>query len=79
MPWHHAIGEEVAGYNPYSLCTGSARWAQEGYGNSDNGIHPKRQHSHQLWAGEIPSVKSSIMSRNMAQAGRLREKVLTLT
>jgi hypothetical protein len=57
------------------------QWAQEGYGNSNNGIHPKHQRSHQLRAGEIPSVESSVMSRNMAQAqaGQLREKVLTLT
>lgn len=36
VTWHHPIGGEVTGYNPYSLCMASARWAQEGYGNSDN-------------------------------------------
>jgi hypothetical protein len=54
----------------------SAGWAQEGYGDSD--IHPKRQCSHQFQAGEIPSVQSPVMSRNMARAGRLREKVSPL-
>jgi hypothetical protein len=49
-----------------------------GYGDSDNDIHPKRQCSHQLQAGEIPSVESPVMSRHMAQAGRLREKVSPL-
>jgi hypothetical protein len=58
------------------LCTRSARWAQEGYGDRDNDLHPKRQHSHQLRAGEIPFIiESPVMSRNAAGAGRLWEKV----
>jgi len=44
---------------------------RRGYGESDNGIHPRRQRSHQLWVGEILSVKSPVMSRNtwLEQAG----------
>jgi hypothetical protein len=44
---------------------------RRGYGDSDNGIHPRRQRSHQLWVGEILSVKSPVMSRNtwLEQAG----------
>jgi hypothetical protein len=59
--WHYPIGEEVTGYNPYLLCTGSTRWVQEGFGASDNEIHPKRRqrHSHQLRAGGIPFHPSS--------------------
>ncbi len=71
MTWHHPIGGEVTGYSPYLLCTGWARWAQEAYGNSDNSIHPKLQRNHQLQAGEIPSVKSPVLSCNMTWAGQL--------
>jgi len=67
--WHHPIGREVKGYNPYSLHTRLVRQAQEGYANIDNGIHTRRYHNHQLWASEISSIESSIMSRNMAQIG----------
>jgi hypothetical protein len=74
--WHHPIGGEVKGYNPYWLRTGSARRAQEGHGGSDNGIHPKHRHSQQLWAGEIPSIESwVIMSPNTARASQLGGKV----
>jgi len=44
VTWHHAIGGEVTSYNPDPLCTGLARWVQEGYRDSDNGIHPKHGH-----------------------------------
>jgi hypothetical protein len=78
VTWHHLIGREVAGHNPYPLCTGLARWAQEGYGDSDDSIHRKCGRSHQLQAGEIPSVESPVMTRNTAWAGRLCEKVSLL-
>jgi hypothetical protein len=39
MTWHHPIGREITCYNPYPLCTGLARWAQEGYGDTKNRIH----------------------------------------
>jgi hypothetical protein len=39
--WHHPVGREVTGYNPYPLRTGLPRWAHEGYGDGDNGIHPR--------------------------------------
>jgi hypothetical protein len=45
-----------------------------GYADSDKGIHPRHPSSHQLWASEIPSVKSPVMSCNMAQAAQLSEK-----
>jgi len=45
-----------------------------GYADSDNGIHPRRPSSHRLWASEIPSIKSPIMSCNTAQAAQLPEK-----
>jgi hypothetical protein len=48
---------------------------QKGYGDSNNGIHPKSRRSHELQAGEIPSVESPIMSH---QAGQLWEKVWLL-
>ncbi len=72
--WNHPTSGEVTGYNPYSLHTGLARRTQEGYGNIDNGIHPRRWCCHQLWASEIPSVDSPVMICNMAQADRLWEK-----
>ncbi len=81
--WHHPIGAELTSYNPYPLCTRSARWAQEGYGDSDNDIHPKRQRSHQLQAGEIPPfIESPVMSRNtqlehLARPGTQRIWVVT--
>jgi len=40
--WHHPTGGEITGYNPYSLHTGLAKGVQEGYGNSDKRIHPRR-------------------------------------
>jgi hypothetical protein len=79
VTWHHPIGGEVTGYYPYPLRIGWARWAQAGYGDSDNGICPRCRHSHQLWAGGILSIESLITSRNMARAGRLRDKVSPLT
>jgi hypothetical protein len=72
--WHHPIGREVKGYNPYPLRAGSARRAQEGHGDSDNGIHPRHRCSQQLWAGEIPSIESWFMSPNTARASQLGEK-----
>jgi len=78
MMWHHRIGAGVTRYNPYSIHIGLAKRAREGYGYSDNDIHPRHLHSHQLWASEIPSVESPVMSRNMAQAGQLREKMSPL-
>ncbi len=33
-----------------------------GYVDSNNSIHPRRPSSHQLWVGEISSVKSPVMS-----------------
>jgi hypothetical protein len=43
----------------------------EGYGESDNGIHPKCRRTHQLQVGEILSIKSPTMFRNtlLGQAG----------
>ncbi len=34
----------------------------DGYADSNNSIHPRRPSSHQLWVGEISSVKSPVMS-----------------
>ncbi len=79
MAWHHPIGGDTTSYNPYPLSTGLARRAQDGYADSDNGIRPRHRHSHQLQAGEIPSIESLVMSCNMAQAGQLWEKVSLLT
>jgi len=45
----------------------------EGYGDSNNVIHPNGRQSHQLQVGEIPSVTSHrdiVMSRNRAWAGQ---------
>jgi hypothetical protein len=44
VAWHHPIGGDITSYNPYPLCTGPARWAQDGYADSDDGIHPRHQH-----------------------------------
>ncbi len=58
----------------------AAYWVGEtgggGYADSDNSIHPRRPSSHRLWASEIPSVKSPVISCNMAQAAQLLEKKL---
>jgi hypothetical protein len=70
--WHHPIGGEVTGYNPYPLCTGSARWSQEGYGDRDNVIHPNRQRSHQLQVGEIPSIESPVIVQTSVVHVRFR-------
>jgi hypothetical protein len=43
-----------------------------GYADSNNSIHPRCLSSHWLWAGEIPSIESLVMSRNTPQAAQLR-------
>jgi hypothetical protein len=45
-----------------------------GYADSYNNIHPKRPRSHRLCAGEIMSIKSPVMSCNVASSARLLEK-----
>jgi hypothetical protein len=64
VTWDHPIGGEVTGYNPYPLCTGSARWVHKGYvdSDSDNGIHPKHRHCRQLRESGIPSIESPVTS-----------------
>jgi hypothetical protein len=43
------------------------------YEDSNNNIHLRRSNSHRLWAGEILSIKSLVMSHNMAQVSWLLE------
>lgn len=50
-----------------------------GYSDSDKGIHPRHLSSHGLWASEIPSIKSPIMSCDMAQAAQLLGKKKLIT
>jgi hypothetical protein len=74
--WWHGITSlaersRVTTYIP--LCTGSTRWTQEGYGDSDNSIHPK-------CVGVVISyrrVKSHPSNHWLytARAGQLWEKV----
>jgi hypothetical protein len=55
--WHHPIGREETGYNPYPLCTGSTR-RESINADSDISIHLRRRRSHQLRVSEISSIKS---------------------
>jgi len=72
VTWHHPIGREVTGYSPLSAVYWVGQMGTGGlWQQPHNGIHPKRERNHQLLAGEIPSLKSPVMSCNMAQAGRL--------
>ncbi len=54
----------------YWVCQTSTR----GYADSYNNIHPKHPSSHRLCAGEIMSIKSPIMSCNVAWSAPLLEK-----
>ncbi len=74
MVWHHPIGGKVSSYNLYLLHTGLAKIGEGGYeDNNNNNIHPRHSNSHWLWAGEISSFKSPVMSHNKAQVSWLRE------
>jgi hypothetical protein len=44
-----------------------------GYEDNNNNIHPRHSNSHWLWAGEISSFKSLVMSHNKAQVSWLPE------
>jgi len=44
-----------------------------GPADSDNGIHPRHPSSHWLWASEILSIKSPVMSCNTVRAVWLLE------
>ncbi len=63
MVWHHPIGGEVLG-----LGLGRPDESMGLCKTNDNSIHPRRLSSHPLQVSEIPSINSSIMSGNTAQA-----------
>jgi hypothetical protein len=54
------------------LHTGSARWAQGGYVDSENSIHPR--HPTLSRVGEIQSVASLIMSHNVARVAQFLDE-----
>jgi hypothetical protein len=69
--WRKGLGLQPIFTTYYVSHTGTG-----GYVNNNN-IHPKRLSSHWLQVDGIPSIKSSIMFRNVAQVIQLLEKKLT--